>query len=40
MDKKVHYQTLATLNQFELQFKSSANARKLLDQYPIYDKSY
>ncbi len=34
---KVHNQTSATLNQSELQFKSSANARKLLDQYPIYD---
>ncbi len=40
MDTKVDYQTLATLNQSELQFKSSANAIKLLDQYPIYDKSF
>ncbi len=39
-DTKVHYTTLATLNQSELKFTSLANARKLLDQYPIYDKSY
>ncbi len=28
IDTKVHYQTLATLKQSELQFRSSANARK------------
>ncbi len=38
MDIKVHYRTSTTLNQSELQFKSSENARKLLDQYLIYDK--
>ncbi len=32
MDTKVNYQTSATLNQSELQFKSSVNARKLLDR--------
>ncbi len=31
---------LVMLNQSELQFRSSANTRKLLDQYPIFDKSY
>ncbi len=40
MDTKVRCQTFTTLNQSQLQFRSSANVIKSLDQYPIYDKSH